>query len=110
MNFYIGNSKDAINEQDINVEFSDKLIDFIYKLGKEESFDMRKLYELDPYDDIEISKNDLQQIIEICSYILEESLLHNYEEPNDGKKMLLNLIEIAQKALARGSGLVSIGD
>lgn len=31
MNFYIGNSIDEINEQDVNVEFCDELIDFIYK-------------------------------------------------------------------------------
>lgn len=31
MNFYIGNSIDAIDEQDVNAEFSDKLIDFVYK-------------------------------------------------------------------------------
>lgn len=30
MNFYIGNSIDEINEQDVNVEFCDELIDFIY--------------------------------------------------------------------------------
>ena len=29
MNFYIGNSIDEIDEQDVNVEFSDELIDFI---------------------------------------------------------------------------------
>ena len=42
MNFYIGNSIDEIDEQDVNVEFSDELIDFIYKLSKQESFDMSK--------------------------------------------------------------------
>lgn len=31
MNFYIGNSIDEIKEQDYNVEFSDELIDFVYK-------------------------------------------------------------------------------
>ena len=42
MNFYIGNSIEDIDEQDLNVEFSDELIDFIYKLSKQVSFDMRK--------------------------------------------------------------------
>ena len=32
MNFYIGNSIGKIDKQDVNVEFSDKLINFIYKL------------------------------------------------------------------------------
>lgn len=62
MNFYIGNSIGKIDKQDVNVEFSDKLINFIYKLRGQVSFDMSKLY------------------------------------------------EIAQKALSRGLGLISIGD
>ena len=40
MNFYIGNSIDEINEQDVNVEFCDELIDFIYKMSGQVSFDM----------------------------------------------------------------------
>lgn len=32
MNFYIGNSIDEIDEQDVNIEFSDELIDFIYMI------------------------------------------------------------------------------
>lgn len=63
MNFYIGNSIDEIDEQDVNVEFSDELIDFIYKMSGQVSFHMSKLYEINPYDDVEISKNDLSQII-----------------------------------------------
>ena len=61
MNFYIGNSIDEINEQDVNVEFCDELIDFIYKMSGQVSFDMSKLYQIDPYDDVEVSKNDLFQ-------------------------------------------------
>ncbi len=110
MNFYIGNSIDEINEQDVNVEFSDELIDFIYKLKEQVSFDMSKLYEIDPYDDVEISKNDLFQIVEICNYILDTSLLQNYGETDEGNQMLRDLIEITQKAMSRDLGLVSIGD
>ena len=33
MNFYIGNSIDEIDEQDVNIEFSDELIDFIYMMS-----------------------------------------------------------------------------
>lgn len=106
MNFYIGNSKNDVDEQDTNVEFSDELIDFIYKLRKKVSFDMSKLYEINPYDDVEISSNDLYRIIEICNYILDASLLQNYEEPSEGNQMLLDLIEISQKAMTRGLGLV----
>lgn len=110
MNFYIGNSIDEIDERDVNVEFSDELIDFIYKLSNQVSFDMSKLYEIDPYNDVVISINDLSQIVEICNYILDASLLQNYGEPDEGNQMLRNLIEISQKAMKRGLGLISIGD
>jgi len=110
MNFYIGNSIDEINEQDVNVEFCDELIDFIYKMSRQASFDMSKLYQIDPYDDVEISKNDLSQIAEICKYILDTAWLENYEEPDEGRQMLQDLLEITQTAISRDLGLVSIGD
>ena len=80
MNFYIGNSIDEIDEQDVNVEFSDELIDFIYKMSGRVSFDMSKLYKINPYDDAE------------------------------GRQMLQDLLEIIKKAITRELGLVSIGD
>ena len=110
MNFYIGNSINEIDKQDVNVELSDELIDFIYRLSKSEPFNMSKLCEINPYCDIEISKNDLSQIIEVCNYILDTSLLQTYEEPDEGNQMLKDLVEIAQEARSKGLGLVSIGD
>ena len=103
MNFYIGNSIDEIKEQDYNVEFSDELIDFIYKLNQEVSFDMHQLCEINP-------KNDLMQIIQICKYILDNKLLYDYDEPDEGNQMLKDLVELAQKALLKKLGLISIGD
>ena len=110
MNFYIGDSIDEIDEQDVNVEFSDELIDFIYKMSGRVSFDMSKLYKIDPYDDVEVSKNDLPQIVEICKYILDSALLQDYEKPDEGRQMLQDLLEIIKKATIRELGLVSIGD
>ena len=110
MNFYIGNSIDEIDKQDVNVEFNDELIDFIYKLSKQVSFDMSKLYEINPYEDVVVSVNDLSQIVEICNYILDTSLLQNYEEPDEGNLMMEDLVKIARKAISRNVGLVSIGD
>lgn len=110
MNFYIGNSIDKIDEQDVNVEFSDELIDFIYKMSGQVSFDMSKLYKIDPYDDVEVSKNDLSQIVEICQYILDSALLQDYEKPDEGRQMLQDLLEIIKKATTRELGLISVGD
>lgn len=110
MNFYIGNSIDEIDEQNNNVEFSDVLIDFVYKVNRQVAFDMHQLYDINPYDDVEISISDLPQIIKICQYILNAELLQNYEEPDEGSQMLQDLIEIAQKAMSKNLGLVSVGD
>ena len=65
---------------------------------------------IDPYDDVEVSKNDLFQIAEICKYILDTALLQNYEEPDEGRQMVQDLLEIIQKAMTSDLGLVSIGD
>ena len=110
MNFYIGNFIDEVNIQDSNVEFNDELIDYIYKLNSQVSFDMSKLCEINPYDDIIISVNDLSEIIKICNYILDEFLLQNYKEQDEGNQMLEALIELAKEAISRNMGLVSIGD
>ena len=110
MNFYIGNSIDEIDEQDVNIEFSDELIEFIYKMSGRVSFDMSKLYKIDPYDDVEISKNDFPQIVKICQSILDSASLQDYEKPDEGRQMLQDLLEIIKKATTRRLGLVSIGD
>ena len=112
MNFYIGNSIDEINFQDDNVEFSDELQHFIYKMDMrgQVSIDVSKLFQIDPYDNVKVSKKDLPQIAEICNYILGTELLQNYKEPDEGRQMLQDLLEITQKAMSNDSGLVSIGD
>lgn len=116
MNFYIADSINEINTineiniSDDNIEFSDELLDFIYKSSSKVSFDMSKLYEVDPYADVEIAHKDLPRIIEICDYILNKSLLEDYDEKDEGNEMLLNLVVIAKKAMKKGLGLVSIGD
>ena len=110
MNFYIGNSIDKISEQNDNVEFSDDLINFIYKLRKKVPCDMSKLYGINPYSDVEIPKSDLFQIIEICEYILNTSLLQDYEDAEEGNQMLRDLVKISEKAISKDLGLISIGD
>lgn len=110
MDFYMGNSITEVDEKNSNVEFDDELIAYVYKVDKQVVFDMHRLYEINPYDDVEISIDDLPQIIEICKYILNEELLHGYEESEEGQQMLQGLVEIAQEAIAKNLGLVSIGD
>lgn len=47
MNFYIGNSIKEINIKDENVEFSDELLNYIYKICKKNHVKMNnKLHEI----------------------------------------------------------------
>ena len=110
MNFYIGNTVEEIDCEDYNIEFCDELIDFIYKLRGICSFDMSKLYQINPYDDVRIPKSDLQQIIGICNYLLKTSLIQTYKGPDEGEEMLRMLINIAGEAMLNDKGLISIGD
>ena len=38
------------------------------------------------------------------------SIASNYEEPDEGRQMVQDLLEIIQKAMTSDLGLVSIGD
>lgn len=95
---------------DTNVELNDELIDFIYKMRDKASFDMSKLYEIDPYDDIEIPNKDVFEIIKICKYILDFLLLEDYEEYDEGNQMLKELNEIAGSTMKNDTELILIGD
>ena len=110
MNFYIGNSLDEVDINAENVEFSDELIEFIYKTDNQVKFEMNKLYEINPYDDVEVSKDELQDIIQICNRILDSAVLEGYKDEREGIQMINDLIELGQEALGRDMGLVSIGD
>lgn len=110
MNFYIGNSIEEINKQDYNVEFSDELINYIYQMRNKVSCDMSKLYQINPYGDVEVLPNDLPQVITTCKYILDTEMLKDYDDSNEGIHMVEDLLDIAQKALSRNLRLISIGD
>lgn len=112
MNFYISNFIKDIDftKNNYNIVFSDDLIRFISNLPYN---GFEKLYEIDPYSDVEIPIKDLPIIIDICEFILENSLLKKYNLESydyEGEEMLCNLIKICKKALIMNMGLVSIGD
>ena len=56
--------------------------------------DMHKLCEINPYDDVERFPNNLQQIIQICKYILDKKLLCGYDELNEGYQMRIHVESI----------------
>lgn len=110
MNFYIGDTLEEISHDQFNIIFTDELIQYIYCLSKQSTYDMVKLYSINPYSDVSIPYEDLSEIIEICNQIIKEDLLSNYREYDAGMKMLTDLINISQSALADKKGLISVGD
>ena len=110
MNFYIGNSVKDINLNNKNIEFSDELIGYIYSSRDEVLFDMSKLYDIDPYDDVVILADDIQLIINTCKSILVSTILKDVRESEIWTIMLNELINMAQQALSMETGIVSIGD
>ena len=91
-----------------NIEFSDELIGYIYSSRDEVLFDMSKLYDIDLYDDVVISRDDIQLIISACNSIL--TILEGTRELEVWTAMLNNLINMAQQALSMETGRVLIGD
>ena len=110
MNFYIGNSVKDINLNNKNIEFSDELIEYIYNSRDKVLFDMSKLYDIDPYDDVVILADDIQLIINTCKSILVSTILKDARESEIWNIMLNELINMAQQALSMETGIVSIGD
>lgn len=93
-----------------NIEFSDELIGYIYSSRDEVLFDMSKLYDIDLYDDVVISRDDIQLIISACNSILTSTILEGTRELEVWTAMLNNLINMAQQALSMETGRVLIGD
>ena len=110
MNFYIGNFVKDINLNNKNIEFSDELIEYIYNSRDKVLFDMSKLYDIDPYDDVVILADDIQLIINTCKSILVSTILKDARESEIWTIMLNELINMAQQALSMETGIVSIGD
>ncbi len=110
MTFYIGNFVNEVDNSKRGVEVSDELYNFIWKVCSLSHKNVEILRRIDPYSDVEIPQKHLQQLIEICNCIIDSSLLQDYDEPDDGKQSLRDLVDIAQKAISTNTGLVSIGD
>lgn len=110
MNFYIGNSVEDIVVTDRNAAFSDELQNYMYKLRKRVDCDMDILFNIDSYSDVVIPREDVSELVRICDYILSESVLADYFEKAEGIEEVCELKQIAEEALEKGTGLVSLGD
>ena len=110
MNFYIGNSIEEIFVEDDNVEINDELLEFIYKLKDIIPSDLNKFYQIDPYRDAVLNKDEVEGIIELCIFILNKQLLNGYREKEDAINVLDKLIFWGRNAIYHEKGMVSIGD
>ena len=110
MNFYVGDSISTIDINDYNIEFSVELLNFIYENAKSIPCDTNILLKINPYTDTFIPLVNLPQIIKICNYLLNHELFLRELRLNEWTQMLTGLVEIAQDAILKGSGLLSIGD
>lgn len=109
MNFYVG----EISEIDIkgyNVLFDEDLFEYLYKLQGSRKNQMKILLEIDPYDDVIIFQENIEEIIKACTYVLDFGLLENYKKREEGICTMQEMIHISELALAQKKPLVSIGD
>lgn len=110
MNFYIGDSVENIDIKRSNVELSDDLIQYIYNQRLKTDYDLSKLYSIDPYDDVVIPNKDILEILKICNFILDSSIMDAYGNKDDGQLEIKSLAELIQTALKIGKNIVCIGD
>ena len=110
INFYIGSSISDLDVRDNNVEFDDELLDFICEKSRELFFCADEICRLNPYADTELSLIDLPQIVSTCYYLLDNAIFENHPNLAEWNCMVRDLIEIAEKAMIKGSGLICIGD
>lgn len=110
MNFYIGNSLNEIKMDDYNIEFSDDLLQYIYTHRKRIPVDSNVLFEVDPYSDILIAHENVEEIRNICSLCITTRIIENYDNYDEAIEMIYDLLQLANSALLNKKGLISMGD
>lgn len=72
------------------------------------------LYEIDPYGDTIIPLKDIQQIIDIATYLLDSSLLKKFDYDEDyednPEEAMRKLVELSLSAINQGENIICIGD
>lgn len=110
MNFYIADSLCEVNIEDYNVALSDDIIEYIYSHRKHSFIDLSKLYSIDPYDDAVIPCSEVGIIINICEYLIKSNYLVDYMEKETAKVQITELLGLAEEAVSKSCGMVSLGD
>lgn len=72
------------------------------------------LYEIDTYGDTIIPLKDIQQIIDIATYLLDSSLLKKFDYDEDyednPEEAMRKLVELSLSAINQGKNIICIGD
>lgn len=108
MNFYIGNSIEQLKENDENVELDDEMVEYLYSVN--EAIPFLKFFNIDPYSDTVVEKENIIDIISMCEYVLNEQILDDYDEKEEANKIISDLIVLGYSALRKEAKILVIGD
>ena len=89
---------------------SEELQVYIYQNRDNVDFDLKCLYELDPYGDTVLGTDRIEKIVELCVEILESDLFSNYSKSDEAVMTITQLKEMCDRAIENKQSLISVGD
>jgi len=110
MNFYIDNSMKEFDLNDRNVELNDNLYQFIYESRIRLESNVQVLFEIDQFSDVLIPVNKVKELEYACQSILNSNILTNYNNHDEAKVIIEELLNLCKVACKLKKGLISIGD
>lgn len=110
MNFYIGDSIEELDIEDENIEFNDDLYQFIYESRNQLESKMQVLFEFDQFSDVLIPLFKVKALESACQSLLDSNLLEKYDDHEEAKGTIMDLINLCKEACNMNVGLISIGD
>lgn len=110
MNFYIGDSMKELDINDRNIEINDDLYQFIYDSRNQLERKIQVLLEIDQFSDVLIPLKKVKELETACQSILNSNILANYDDHDEAKAIIQELINLCKDACNLNLGLISIGD
>lgn len=108
MNFYINDSIENLEPNDENVELDDNMIDYIYSIKYK--LPNNFFFTIDQYSDTLIDSVEINQILVMCKYIINNEIYENYEDSLDLNETIINLYNLCAIAIKKNKKMVIIGD
>ncbi|NCC88643.1 MAG: hypothetical protein EOM05_12425 [Clostridia bacterium] len=110
MNFYIGDSIEKLDIKERNIELNDDLFQFIYDERNQLGNSLQVLFEIDQFSDVVIPQSKVKELEIAFMSILDSKLLVEYDDHDEAKNTIVNLIIQCKEACNMKVGLISIGD